>query len=204
MARGPFQTSVLLGTETVELAPDASVEVRRSSDGALVQLYDAFEDGNTVGNPAMADSEGFVRVWAEADTYDITITNGSMSRTLERLTIVDYQAATGRNAIVESGSNDDGSYTRYADGTQICCSPKLSFPASAEQTPSVTWTYPAEFVGGANDGNPSVTASLPPPAAGNFSLTGTDPGLADCEIGIYRSTAQLVVSASAIAIGRWK
>jgi hypothetical protein len=44
-------------------------------------------------------------------------------------------------AIIERGSNSNGEYVRFADGTQICVA-SLTYPAGAE---SMTWTLPAGF-----------------------------------------------------------
>lgn len=53
-------------------------------------------------------------------------------------------------AVVERGSNANGHFTRFADGTQICRSTVTSVSGGA-----LTWTYPAAFVG-----IPSFTASV--------------------------------------------
>lgn len=47
---------------------------------------------------------------------------------------------TGESAIVERGSNANGEYVRFADGTQICTA-YLVFADSGD----TTWTYPAAF-----------------------------------------------------------
>ncbi|MNJ44327.1 hypothetical protein D3C77_393740 [compost metagenome] len=52
----------------------------------------------------------------------------------------------GRN-IVESGSNANGSYVRFADGTQECWLRNLGFgPAGAGVTASTYWTPPVAFL----------------------------------------------------------
>jgi hypothetical protein len=53
----------------------------------------------------------------------------------------------GKN-IVESGSNANGSYVRFADGTQECWLRNLGFgPAGANVTASAFWTPPIAFIG---------------------------------------------------------
>lgn len=53
----------------------------------------------------------------------------------------------GKN-IVESGSNVNGSYVRFADGTQECWLRNLGFgPAGANVTASAFWTPPIAFIG---------------------------------------------------------
>ncbi|SLN62012.1 DUF2793 domain-containing protein [Pseudooctadecabacter jejudonensis] len=53
--------------------------------------------------------------------------------------------------LIERGTNTNGDFVRFADGTQICWSPNfavnVTVPAGAIfQSPPVTWTYPASFV----------------------------------------------------------
>ncbi|SLN69920.1 hypothetical protein ROG8370_03312 [Roseovarius gaetbuli] len=61
---------------------------------------------------------------------------------------VTQNGGTPTGAIIEKGSNANGNYTRWADGTQICSVSDLSGSASmvAGQTVSGYWTYPAAFV----------------------------------------------------------
>ena len=49
-------------------------------------------------------------------------------------------------AIIERGSNANGEYVRFADGTQICTHRQMSSSSS-----NATWTYPAEFAPGKTD-----------------------------------------------------
>ncbi|WP_417545686.1 phage tail protein [Marinobacter sp.] len=60
----------------------------------------------------------------------------------------------GNNPVVESGSNTDGQWTRYADGTQICAVEVKSADGivyaygSIYSSDSVAFTWPAAFTGG--------------------------------------------------------
>lgn len=47
-------------------------------------------------------------------------------------------------AVIERGSNSNGNYTRFADGTQICTA-SLTLTRGANGYCGVTWTYPASF-----------------------------------------------------------
>ncbi|REC57805.1 DUF2793 domain-containing protein [Rhodosalinus sediminis] len=49
-------------------------------------------------------------------------------------------------ALIERGSNANGEYVRFADGTQICTHRQMSSSSS-----NATWTYPAEFAPGKTD-----------------------------------------------------
>ena len=52
-------------------------------------------------------------------------------------------------AIFETGSNSDGDFIRFADGTQICTRSNIDFPSNEESEGVYTfdWTYPAAFSG---------------------------------------------------------
>ena len=54
---------------------------------------------------------------------------------------VSQLAGVPTGAIIESGSNANGGYVRFADGTQICVSPDIAASATAD----ATWTFPSEF-----------------------------------------------------------
>lgn len=49
-------------------------------------------------------------------------------------------------AAIETGSNANGNYTRFADGTQICWFDGLSLTYSNTWKVSGSWTYPAAFI----------------------------------------------------------
>lgn len=62
-------------------------------------------------------------------------------------------------AIIERGSNANGEYVRFADGTQICTFTGLANPAnltagSIFKSSSLTWTFPAAFIA-----NPTVSGA---------------------------------------------
>lgn len=108
MARSAFQTSVLAGTETVSVQPNASVEIRSASTNQLPQVWSARQGGVQLGNPFQADAEGFALGFVEAGIYNITLTNGTEIRTLERYIIADERSASGVlaeqvDAIIEQG-----------------------------------------------------------------------------------------------------
>jgi lysophospholipase L1-like esterase len=60
-----------------DVLPGASVEVRRESDNALVQLYADRAGTVLLPNPTTADSDGFVQFFAASSNYKITATSGS-------------------------------------------------------------------------------------------------------------------------------
>lgn len=101
-------------------------------------------------------------------------------------------------AVVERGSNANGAYVRFADGTQICWVGS-SFTGVAQ----VTWTFPASFVS-----TPQLTASVdnsPAPAYYFIAVSVPSPSAAT----LYRhrrgdlTTTTYAFYIRAIAIGRW-
>ena len=121
----------------------------------------------------------------------------------------------GGDPLVESGSNADGEWTRWADGTQICTweftmsitSASINniywtFPAAFNSRPSVNWSSQKSnvyFVGGA-DGrirSRTVTGHL------NNSNTGARLRLYTIE-GLTITTGGSIERNLVTAIGRWK
>jgi hypothetical protein len=81
--------------------------------------------------------------------------------------IVSQSAGTPTGAIVERGSNANGTFIRFADGTQICrhrAAPTISidtaFGGGFRSAPQ-TWTFPAEFAADTED-EIAVNASAGP------------------------------------------
>jgi hypothetical protein len=60
-----------------DVLPGASVEVRRESDNALVQLYADRAGTVLLPNPTTADGDGFVQFFAASSNYKITATSGA-------------------------------------------------------------------------------------------------------------------------------
>lgn len=108
----------------------------------------------------------------------------------------------GRN-VVESGSNTNGSWVRFADGTQECWLRNLGYgPTSANVTGIASWTPPAAFVGN----NATVMATLQSAEANDsFTMTRLSANLGSN--GIVSLTANFSVSQvyriGLHAIGRW-
>lgn len=79
-----------------------------------------------------------------------------MSRTLDRaLGEFEKMPTVVGDPVVESGSNSDGEWTRWADGSQRCKSLALQDPNTASYSAqgngyilntNLEWTYPAAFI----------------------------------------------------------
>ena len=108
--------------------------------------------------------------------------------------------------IVERGSNANGEYVRYGDGTQICWTRKRSTNVTAADGPlfrtsSAIWNFPAAFVGNMvaafameSGGTAYGWGALGSSAVSTVSMSWT----------IFRATASPSdPEASLLAIGRW-
>jgi hypothetical protein len=76
--RGVFQATIV--DDEGSVVPVCNIEVRSEETGDLVQIYDAFEAGNLLGNPLQTDAEGFVRLYAEGDIYRVRAYLGGFER----------------------------------------------------------------------------------------------------------------------------
>lgn len=97
-------------------------------------------------------------------------------------------------AIVQSGSNANGSFIRYADGTQICSAWVTSSSAG-----NVTWTFPMTFVSA-----PRVIATCNAAANARIPVYANVLG-GSCEIAVYSTSNTRAdnISTSVLALGRW-
>lgn len=114
----------------------------------------------------------------------------------------------GGDAVVESGSNSNGEFVRYADGTQICwgtVSPSIGstqwgssgvYRSDTSGNNDADWTYPKSFVS-----DPKVFAD-----AKRFNTIGFTINISTtvAEIGIMEDNQSVTRSCSVMAIGRWK
>lgn len=119
-----------------------------------------------------------------------------------------HLAESASKHITESGSNTNGSYIKFDDGTMICYQKIINIPYIASNTLQVTWTFPASFI----DTNISVSAGFDAPPIGKRSVSFpivivNDSSSANLKILNDSATTFISTdsaSASPIAIGRWK
>ena len=115
---------------------------------------------------------------------------------------VSQSAGVPTGAIIQRGTNANGAFVRFADGTQICTFQAFTTSASAE----VTWTFPAAFAFPATPDRPAVAGAI----SGTTSTTAVL-GIGDITTGTSVSVwatqvpsgALVSRSAALIAIGRW-
>lgn len=121
---------------------------------------------------------------------------GGWTRLFHRGDAVGTVSQTGglpTGAMVERGSNANGAWTRYADGTQICT--RLITVGSAGST---DWSFPASFSAAPAgvSGNPQVAAARML-AIGNVTTT-------TARLRVYNTAGTLVdTDCLMLAVGRW-
>lgn len=97
MAKLIWQGIVLIGTPTYPGDTATTVQVYDVSTGSPVtaQLWSDRAGSVTKANPFTISEAGVIKFYANAGRYRIVVTNGSYSRTLEDVVIVDPDAAGG-------------------------------------------------------------------------------------------------------------
>src|SRR5690606_7073094 len=84
MALPIYTSAAFTGTTGVELAPNASVEVRSEADDSLVTLYEDRDGTSQINNPFQADAFGRFAFFANptADGWRITVSSGGFDHSL--------------------------------------------------------------------------------------------------------------------------
>lgn len=107
------------------------------------------------GSASLVRTSGTLSVGTASESELIFQTNNA-----ERMRVTSVgkiQASAGTNwvgtvsqsstsAVVESGSNSNGEYIRFADGTQICTHTQTGVASATNATQTNTWTFPVSFV----------------------------------------------------------
>ncbi|WP_421581141.1 hypothetical protein [Shinella sp. M31] len=99
-------------------------------------------------------------------------------------------------ALVERGTNANGEYVRFADGTQICWLRNVTVTAGS----AFTWTYPASFFSAATTSLSVVSSST-----GAARVAGGLPAASSAAINLWTSSTGAEVSGGVnlVAVGRW-
>lgn len=121
---------------------------------------------------------------------------------------VEQSGGIPTGAIIERGSNANGQYVRFADGTQLCMSqPGLAVVLTAQgaiaKSDFLTLTWPAAFVSGPR----YIAASINDGAGVNTSLFGikaASGNLTTLPVQVWgTATGSFTVYAGILAVGRW-
>jgi len=162
--------------------------------GTLIQQW-LFE-GASVPRLWMRRSMDSGATWPNA--WRVTYTSGNLLGT------VSQSGGNPTGAAIERVSNANGTYVRWADGTQICTS--IPFTAdvttaagSGFRSTSLTWTFPAAFS--------TATGLLAIGSAPNNEAThwvnARALSVTDCNLVLHGWTSQVGRQGSVVAIGRW-
>ena len=107
------------------------------------------------------------------------------------------------NSIIESGSNENGSYIKFADGTLICIGDTMNVLDSEIAEAQFLVTYPIAFVN-----YPSVTISNVYSYYRDLILSVAAPTPSNFRVNWYKQLGTAAVNSNIrvywIAIGRWK
>jgi hypothetical protein len=141
-----------VAAELAETNAEASaIEAASYADGATFEILDSNGDVGTGSDQVAQGDHLHTGTYEPADATilrdaDIGVSVEAFDTTIYKkaniLGTVSESAGVPTGAIIERGSNANGEYIRFADGTQICTSVGLSGSA----TENTTWTYPAAFI----------------------------------------------------------
>jgi hypothetical protein len=98
-------------------------------------------------------------------------------------------------AIIESGSNANGEFVKYADGTMIC-----TFTVATSASAAVTKTLPATFV---DSVYPAVGANMGSTNGSDITVKFSNRTTTTVGVVMTSNGSLLASSASCIAISRW-
>lgn len=105
-----------------------------------------------------------------------------------------------KKPFVTSGSNSNGQWTKFEDGTLICRH-TISVTTPAANTIGISlWTYPVPFTT-----TPKVTVSLSSYSTGQVVATGTDGATSqDVSVRMFTNVSGITLPIDCHAIGRWR
>ena len=225
MALAHFQRTFTDASGNVK--PGLSVTVRRESDNGLAALFADAGSVTPKSNPFNTDANGYGSFYVTDGRYRIQATDIDWRDTdifisptfyaqLAGGPLANFTAMpqVGGDPIVESGSNADGEWTRWADGTQTCTSAGVTLNSSttASTTSGIRignaprWTFPIAFIV-APTANPTLLQVDSGSTNASFceSQSGTTVSTVSISFVAFSTQGLTVqVSMKGFAIGRWK
>jgi Protein of unknown function (DUF2793) len=197
------------GHAEMGLAGDTGFSIKVSDDGSTWTTALSFDPATGLPQGAAVQSDATDTTVGRLMRADYGYGPGNL------LGAVTQTGGTPTGAVIEHGSNANGAYTRWADGTQICrhsinlgdvTAVGSGSRAQPYLTTSSSWAYPAAF-----SDTPTVTGSAMPGgggayermivlaiAAANSTFAGTINATRLSDV----SSSQ-TVTAHLLAIGRW-
>lgn len=183
------------GRAEIGLIGDDDLQIKVSEDGAFWKEALRIDRQSGVAS--------FPQTPALAALANLTGTNGSFIRftgadaaAMQAIVgVVAQEGGVATGAIIEGGTNANGTYVRYADGAQFCIN-----AVNASASEDVTWVYPARFSttplyrnGGIGTGNPVVR-----------SLTTSSVNATSLNLRVVdKNDTRVAATASMLAFGRW-
>ena len=127
----------------------------------------------------------------------IVNSDGTLSLDALGQLIVPLMPKLGSDLLVEHGSNANGSWYKFADGTMICTWDTNITPTANSNT-GKTWTFPVAFIA-----QPAISVT-PNSTGATVSFCGfANPTATNCSLRIVRSN-NTSTPLSAMAVGLWK
>ena len=209
-SEGEFQvgTNLKFKDQGTGSAQTNLIELGHSASGDILKFVNA---GSTDALISLTDGGVFtVHSGSECDVQNATFTTSSAQKQaivdpvqggLMAVGTVSESSGTPTGDIIQKGSNSNGEYIRYADGTQICWNTGILSSASSD----VTWTFPISFkastlnniFGIVNDADRVVTLSA------NNSTTVTSVNFRAWGLRSSNYTFRSGANCMLCAIGRW-
>ena len=220
MALAHFQRTFTDASGNIK--PGLSVTVRRESDNGLAALFADAGSVTPKSNPFNTDANGYGSFYVTDGRYRIQATDIDWRDTdifisptfyaqLAGGPLANFTAMpqVGGDPIVESGSNADGEWTRWSDGTQIChfnqtvTDQSISNAYGSLYQDTRAWTFPVTFIvaPAANCGAGKFGTSASWSGTNGLPST-TSVSLRFWDIQSGPTGTAMVISSS--AIGRWK
>ena len=154
--------------------------------------------GAFYGTVVGGDAKLFTRV--RASDANVTVVTEVLTDAVKDYHSGNVVGSVSSGAVIESGSNANGSYTQYADGTMICTTNTLTVNSGA-----YIWTFPKTFtvppaIFGTERGNSLTTVIIAVKFNGVTQTIAPTYSIA-YDVGGVR---QIASGVSLSAIGRWK
>ena len=216
---GVFTSYTSAGTLTAySITPSPAIGVYAAFQSFMVKFHVASGASPTLAISGIATPPALVRRLQDGSYQNIIageIAAGFVGRVtlvsttqalvegLDAKTVGTVSQALGvpTGSVIETGTNANGTYTRFADGSQICTMgfPDIACPASAYVS-LANRSYPAAFIA-----TPAMSYSCNPQTTYDFfGFVASNASLASCQPVIRNGgTAQNAILIYAVAVGRW-
>ena len=178
-----------------DIIPSADMSILLESTGLDATIFSDRLGTTPISVPRTADVNGFFQFYAAPGEYRITASDSGSgfsqtwryvvltadSALLPILGAVSQSAGIPTGAIIERGSNANGEYVKFADGTLICTMdntgttiPVTSSFGNIFVSSTQSWTYPSVFISApASSPDGYSTGSAVPIWAGGSTTHGT-------------------------------